>query len=123
MQQAAVGSNDRSRNIDDVMHAAEESGGTASSVVDAAGELSWQSEMLLRYDFSKFLVTVVGRLSFAARLAGSSASSEVVESFNQSNLSSSGSAACTPAMPRSKVTRHQNGDNLVNPCRTNLLGT
>ena len=37
-------------------------------LVNATSELSWQSEML-RHEYSKFLVTVEGRPSFAARLA------------------------------------------------------
>jgi methyl-accepting chemotaxis protein len=57
VQQAAVGTNDVSKNIEEVTHAAEESGGTASNVLEAAGELSRQSEML-RNEVSKFLATV-----------------------------------------------------------------
>ncbi|MBN8991331.1 MAG: globin-coupled sensor protein [Rhizobiales bacterium] len=57
VQQAAVGTTDVSRNIEDVRHAAEESGATASNVLDAAGELSKQSETL-RNEVSKFLDTV-----------------------------------------------------------------
>ncbi len=57
VQQAAVGTTAVSHNIEDVSRAAEESGGTASNVLDAAGELSRQSEML-RGEVSKFLETV-----------------------------------------------------------------
>ena len=57
MQQAAAGTNDVSKNIEEVTNAAEESGGTASNVLEAAGELSRQSEML-RNEVSKFLATV-----------------------------------------------------------------
>jgi methyl-accepting chemotaxis protein len=57
VQQAAAGTNDVSKNIAEVTHAAEESGGTASNVLEAAGELSRQSEML-RNEVSKFLATV-----------------------------------------------------------------
>jgi methyl-accepting chemotaxis protein len=46
-----------SRNIEDVTRAAKESGGSASNVLDAAGELSRQSK-LLRNEVSKFLATV-----------------------------------------------------------------
>jgi methyl-accepting chemotaxis protein len=57
VQQAAAGTNDVSKNIEEVTNAAEESGGTASNVLEAAGELSRQSEML-RSEVSKFLATV-----------------------------------------------------------------
>jgi methyl-accepting chemotaxis protein len=57
VQQAAAGTHDVSKNIEEVTNAAEESGGTASNVLEAAGELSRQSEML-RNEVSKFLATV-----------------------------------------------------------------
>jgi methyl-accepting chemotaxis protein len=57
VQQAAAGTSDVSKSIEEVTHAAEESGGTAGHVLEAAGELSRQSEML-RSEVSKFLTTV-----------------------------------------------------------------
>jgi methyl-accepting chemotaxis protein len=57
VQQAAAGTSEVSKNIEDVSRAAEESGGTASNVLDAAGELSRQSEAL-RSEVAKFLDTV-----------------------------------------------------------------
>ena len=57
IQQAAIGTNDVSTNVEDMSRAVEATGGTASSVLDAARELSRQSETL-RNEISEFLVTV-----------------------------------------------------------------